>query len=126
MRVGVPVETKDGLRSRVSRHFGRARYLAILDVSDDEVTSIDFVELPESHGPGDLPALAAREGVNVMVTYGIGRRAIERFAAMGVEVVPGVTGSIGDVINGLTKGTLERDDDWIDVIRKERGRYGSE
>ncbi|NPA47503.1 MAG: dinitrogenase iron-molybdenum cofactor [Thermococci archaeon] len=120
MRIGVPVETNEGLESRVSRHFGRARYLAIADLTGDNFGEVRFVELPESHGPGELPSLAAREGVDVVVAYGIGGRALAAFSELGIDVITGVDGTLGDVLRGLAEGRIESDPGWAEVIKREK------
>jgi len=120
MRIGVPVETNEGLESRVSRHFGRARYLAIADLTGGNFGEVRFVELPESHGPGELPSLAARQGVDVVVVYGIGGRALAAFSELGIDVITGVDGTLGDVLRGLAEGRLESDPGWEEVIKRER------
>jgi len=88
MKICIPTMGKRGLDDSVGEHFGRVPTYTIVDLETDEVKVVPNV----SHhmgGQGDPPEIMAREGVNVMVCQGLGRRAISMFEGFGITVYIG-------------------------------------
>lgn len=85
MRIAIPLQ--DG---RLSAHFGRCEAYAFLDVDDGgrEITAQKVVESPP-HQPGVLPAWVSENGADVVITGGMGPRAVQLFQERGVDVVLG-------------------------------------
>ncbi|CAI1491909.1 Nitro_FeMo-Co domain-containing protein [Thermococcus nautili] len=112
LRIAVPLEGDD-FESEVSEHFGRARHFAIVDAEDGEIRDVRIVELPfEEHGPGDIPNFLRGQGVEVVLAYGIGRKAIAHFEALGVRVIPGIGGKARKAVEAFLRGTAESDPQW--------------
>ncbi|NJE84845.1 dinitrogenase iron-molybdenum cofactor [Thermococcus sp. CX2] len=120
MRIAVPIKDDSGLESEVCEHFGKARYFVFVDLEDGEIKGSEVVQVPfEEHSPGDLPEFIKQHGGEMVLAYGMGRRAIAYFNAMGVQVITGVSGKVRDVLEGLAKGTLKADPDW-----RSKGDFG--
>ncbi len=104
MKVVIPVLEDRGWDSPISEHFGHAPYFAIVDV---DAGSLQVVPnpLPE-HGPGDLPRWVASQGASVLVVRGIGRRAIDHFASLGIQVIRGADGTVRQIVEALKAGGL--------------------
>jgi predicted Fe-Mo cluster-binding NifX family protein len=102
MRVAVSAETKDGLDSVVSPHFGRCPYFVVVDLDREEVRAVRAVDNPyyAHHQPGQVPAFVHSLEANVMLTGGMGGRAIMFFQQFGIE---GVTGAYGTVRQSLER-----------------------
>ncbi|MBN1477315.1 chromosome partitioning protein ParA, partial [Candidatus Sumerlaeota bacterium] len=67
------------------------------------------------HEPGLLPRWLAGQGVNIVLTGGMGWRAIEMFQERGIDVVTGVTGGTPEqVILAHLSGTLSVTDNTCD------------
>ncbi|MFC2037819.1 NifB/NifX family molybdenum-iron cluster-binding protein [Chloroflexota bacterium] len=96
MRIAVSADNKNGLDSVVSPHFGRCAHFVLVDLDDHEVRGIQEVDNPyyQHHQPGQVPAFVDSLGANVMLTGGMGGRAIMFFQQFGIE---GVTGAYGTV-----------------------------
>lgn len=121
MRVAVPSTDDRGLESEISAHFGRAQYYTLVDIENGEIAGYKVVKCPFSeHGPGDIPNFLRSLGVNVIIAYGMGRRAQDFFNSMGIEVVTGAYGRIKDVIRAFLSGYLHLDEHWRD--REEFGQ----
>ncbi|ASI99036.1 NifB/NifX family molybdenum-iron cluster-binding protein [Thermococcus celer] len=119
MRVAVPAEDKEGLESNVSGHFGRAKYFVFADVEEGEIKNAEVVEVPfDEHGPGDLPNFIREHGGDVVLAYGMGRRAAEYFREFGVEVVTGAYGRVRDVVEAFIHQALEVDPHWKERIEE--------
>jgi predicted Fe-Mo cluster-binding NifX family protein len=96
MRIAVSAENTNDLESVVSPHFGRCPYFILVDLEAHDVKGVRGVDNPYygHHQPGQVPAFVHSLGANVMLTGGMGSRAIMFFQQFGVE---GVTGAHGTV-----------------------------
>ncbi len=109
MKIAIPSKTTEGLFAEVEEHFGRARIYTFIEIDEEgdpvaiEVEEVNF----EGHGPGEIPSWVKSHGADVVLTGGMGQRAIEFFRDMGIEVVTGVSGTIKDVIKEFLGGKLQ-------------------
>jgi predicted Fe-Mo cluster-binding NifX family protein len=108
MKIVVSAESNLGLDSQVAHHFGRCPFFAVVEVADKEVQSIDIIENPyfESHQPGQVPGLVKEKKADVMLSGGMGRRAIQFFNDFGIETATGATGTVQDAVNAYLAGKL--------------------
>jgi predicted Fe-Mo cluster-binding NifX family protein len=107
MKICIPTNGDKGLDDSVGEHFGRVPTYTIIDIDTNEVKVIPNV----SHhmgGQGYPPELLSREGVNVMVCRGLGRRAISMFEEIGIDVYIGASGSVKDAVDAFKQGKLQR------------------
>ena len=54
-----------------------------------------------------------KRGVEVVLAYGMGPRAIQFFESYGIRVVTGAKGEVGEVVEKFVKGELEIEKDWM-------------
>jgi predicted Fe-Mo cluster-binding NifX family protein len=108
MRIAVSAEANNGLDSPVSAHFGHAPCFILADVEDGEVKNVSSVDNPYhgNHQPGQMPAFLHQQGVDVMLSGGMGRRAIMFFEQYGIEAVTGASGSVGQTLQRYLDGQL--------------------
>ena len=90
----------------VSAHFGRCPSFTILDIEDGKVKKQETIANP-GHQPGLIPKFLNEEGVQCIITGGMGMRATGFFQEYGIETIVGIQGTISDVIKKLEEGTLE-------------------
>ncbi|MCA6213743.1 MAG: hypothetical protein PWP49_1418 [Thermococcaceae archaeon] len=125
MRIAIPAEDDKGLESKVSGHFGRAKYFVFVDVEENQIKGAEVVEVPfDEHAPGDLPNFVKEHGGSVVLAYGMGRRAIDYFNQLGIEVVTGAYGKIKDVVEAFIHQVLEVDPHWKEKIEREKEHGG--
>ena len=85
MRIAIPVV--DG---QLARHFGHCEEFMIFDVDPDAQSVGDATSLEAPpHQPGLLPEWLRRQGVDVVIAGGMGRRAQGLFVESGVDIVVG-------------------------------------
>ncbi|WP_297026482.1 NifB/NifX family molybdenum-iron cluster-binding protein [Thermoplasma sp.] len=111
MRILIPVLEKNGENSRVSPHFGRAPYLALISVSDRKITSVDFVAgegpHPEERSEEEKKAasLIHQKVIDlhpdIIVASRIGPRAYTDFNNAGIRVIAADGETISQVVNSL-------------------------
>lgn len=100
----VALPTSD--RVSVDEHFGHAKEFALYVVSGGAVTDVSFIT-PPPHEPGVLPRFLAAEGAHIIITGGMGQKAINLFKQNNVDVILGANGSLENNINDYLKGVLE-------------------
>jgi len=107
MKICIPTMGDSGLDNIVGEHFGRVPTYTIVNLDTNEVQVIANT----SHhmgGQGDPPEIMAREGVNIMVCRGLGRRAISMFEELGIDVYIGASGTVRDAIDAFKNGRLQK------------------
>jgi predicted Fe-Mo cluster-binding NifX family protein len=100
MRIAISADDWNGLDSVVSPHFGRCPHYILVDiefaVDGHEVQAVNAIDNPYygQHSPGVVPGFIHSQGANVMLTGGMGRRAIAFFEQLGIEAVTGASGTV--------------------------------
>ncbi len=109
MRIVVSADNSNGLDSVVSPHFGRCPHFVLVDLKDHDVTGVQVVDNPYygHHQPGQVPALINSLGANVMLTGGMGGRAIMFFQQFGIEGVTGAYGTVRQSVERYLGGQLK-------------------
>jgi len=108
MRIAISVENNNGLDSLVCQHFGGAPYFILVDLDGQEVKTVAGIENPYfgNHQPGQIPQLIHSHNASVMLTGGMGRRAIAFFDQFGVQPVTGATGTVRQAVQSYLDGRL--------------------
>lgn len=108
MRIAVSTEDNSGIDSRVSHHFGRCPYFALVDIEGQEVRGVRHIENPyfRQHQPGRVPAFIQSQGAEVMISGGMGRRALAFFEQYGIRPATGAAGSVREAIDQYLQGNL--------------------
>ncbi|MBU0492868.1 MAG: NifB/NifX family molybdenum-iron cluster-binding protein [Chloroflexi bacterium] len=109
MRIAVSADNKNGLDSVVSPHFGRCPYFILVDVAGQEIERVSAINNPyyNQHEPGQVPAFINSYDVNVMLTGGMGGRAVAFFRQFGIEPVTGAAGTVRQSLERYLGGTLQ-------------------
>lgn len=108
MRIAISADSNDGLNSTVAHHFGRCPYFVLADVEDGEVQDVNVIDNPyySAHQPGQVPGFIKEQGVDVMLSGGMGRRAIQFFEQYGIESATGATGTAGSALECYLGGDM--------------------
>ena len=109
MRIAVSADTKQGLDSVVSPHFGRCPHFILVDMDGHNVRAVEEVDNPfyGHHQPGQVPGFINSLGAGVMLTGGMGNRAIMFFQQFGIEGVTGAYGTVRQSVEGYLGGQLQ-------------------
>ncbi|KPJ63351.1 MAG: hypothetical protein AMS15_00655 [Planctomycetes bacterium DG_23] len=83
MKIAVPV-----IQGRVSPHFGRSDYFAFFDIEQGKLKAGERCN-PPPHAPGVIPKWLKEQETDVVITGGIGPRALDIFAQYGIKVLTG-------------------------------------
>jgi len=91
---------------KVSLHFGRAQQFTIIIVDKGKLIEKKVLTNP-GHYLGNIPKFINEEGAKIIISGGMGPKAIQYFKEFGIEVIIGVSGKINDIIKQILKGTLK-------------------
>ena len=108
MRIAVSVETNNELESVIAHHFGRCPFFAIVDLEGRDVKTVQVIDNPfyNGHQPGQVPGFINEQKANVMLSGGMGGRAIEFFQQFGIETATGADGTVRQALEKYLGGEL--------------------
>ncbi|MCD6238477.1 MAG: hypothetical protein J7K51_03990 [Thermotogae bacterium] len=100
MKICFTADQREGLESILSYHFGHCPYYIIVEVEGDRVKDVKSMPNPlvGEHNPGELPAFMREQGVDTIITGGMGPRAQQYFEDYGIRAVTGAYGRVRDVL----------------------------
>jgi predicted Fe-Mo cluster-binding NifX family protein len=109
MRIAVSSETNQGADSQVAHHFGRCPFFALVEVDGKEIQSVRVIDNPfyAAHQPGQVPGFIKEQGADVMLSGGMGGRAIQFFTQFDIEAATGASGTVGEAVACYLDGGLK-------------------
>ncbi|MCX6034718.1 MAG: NifB/NifX family molybdenum-iron cluster-binding protein [Chloroflexi bacterium] len=109
MKIAVTAENNIGLESVVAQHFGHAPFFILVDVENGEVTATQGVANPfaEAHQPGQIPGFIHQQKANVILSGGMGGRAIEFFKQLDIRAATGASGTVRQALENYLGGKLK-------------------
>ncbi len=108
MRIAISLETNNGLDSEVAHHFGRCPFFALVDLDGTDVQSVEVIDNPyyAGHQVGEVPKFIHSQNANVMLSGGMGGRAIQFFDQFGIKAATGATGTVRSALENYFGGEL--------------------
>ena len=108
MKIAVTAENNNGLESTVAQHFGHAPFFILVDVENEEVTATQGVANPfvDGHAPGQVPGFIKEQNADVMLSGGMGGRAIQFFEGVGIKAATGASGTVQQSLENYLGGKL--------------------
>jgi len=108
MRIAISAESNNGLDSTIAQHFGRCPYFAFVDIEGNEIKGINILENPffAGHEVGQVPGFIHEQGVDVMLSGGMGGRAIQFFTQFGIDTATGARGTVKEAVTEYLAGNL--------------------
>ena len=108
IRVAVSADDSNGLDSVVSPHFGRCPHYVFVDLEGQKVRQVSTSVNPYygKHSPGQVPKFIHQQRVDVMLTGGMGGRAIAFFQQYGIQAVTGASGTVRHALEQYLGGQL--------------------
>ncbi len=110
MKIAIPVDQNGVLDA----HFGHCRSFAIINVENNKISSVDYIN-PPPHEPGLLPGWLAEKGVTDILAGGMGRRALEIINRFGINAFVGAPRlNVKELVEGHLQGTLSLSANYCD------------
>jgi predicted Fe-Mo cluster-binding NifX family protein len=107
--VKIVIPVSDEGASSLSEHFGRAPFFAWFNVEGNQIVDRGVAKNDSEHfgGSGHPPERIAALGADVVVTFGMGMKAIEMFQERRIAVLEAISPSPMQNIVAYTSGLLK-------------------
>jgi predicted Fe-Mo cluster-binding NifX family protein len=107
-KIAISVLDTNGLDAKISPHFGRCPYFTLVEVQSNQVQTVESVANPffSNHQPGQVPGFINSLGAEVMLSGGMGRRAVAFFQNYGITPATGASGTAGETLKRYLAGEL--------------------
>jgi predicted Fe-Mo cluster-binding NifX family protein len=107
MKLCIPTETSEGRTAQVYGHFGSAPYFTIVDTEKDTVEIVDNANQHHAHGMCQPMGALTGKKVDVVVTGGMGARAVQKLNEGGIKVLRAVPGTVEEIVKQFKSKKLE-------------------
>ncbi len=109
IKLAIPVEDASGLKARLSQHFGRAPYFAVVELDENgKVLNLQMVPNKSEHfgGMGKPPEILMSLRPNAVIAYGMGPRALNMFQNVNIAVLQANKYIVQDIIDAYNRDEL--------------------
>jgi predicted Fe-Mo cluster-binding NifX family protein len=97
-----------GLDAVVDPRFGRCPYFVIVDTETMQHEAVPNTSSNIASGAGTQASQTiASKGAKAVLTGNIGPNAYQALSAAGIQIITGVTGTVGEVVTKYKKGELK-------------------
>ena len=111
MKICVPVEKNDGIKSKVYGHFGSAPFFALYDTESKELEIIDNTQKEHEHGSCNPVKAFEEKKIDAVFVAGIGRGAFEVLRSAGIKVCIANGKTLDDLLKIIKMKTFKEIDD---------------
>jgi len=107
MKICIPIETNEGLESKVFAHFGSAPIFLLYDTDKESFEVINNNDKRHVHGMCHPLKALENQNINAVVCAGMGARAVQKLNQGGIRAYRAIAGTVEDIIKRYTKSELE-------------------
>ncbi len=106
-RLAIPIDSSEGLTSRVNDHFAMSEYFVILDADNGIISSVDVLHCNEDKDEKKAASTLADNNVEVVLAGRIGSCMMRILQDRGVRMFSGAEGTAKDAFESYLRGTLK-------------------
>ena len=107
MKLCIPIETNDGLDSKLFDHFGSAAHFLVYDAEDNTFEIIDNSDKNHIHGMCHPLKVLESQVINAVVCRGMGARAVQKLNEGGIKAYKASGETVQEVVDKYEQGGLE-------------------
>ncbi len=110
VRIVIPVVDETGLNARLSEHFGRAPYFAVIELDEEgQVTNQRTAPNESEHfgGAGRTAHNILQLKPDAVITYGMGPRGLNAFQNIRIVVLRANANTVREIIDAYNNEELE-------------------
>ncbi len=107
MKICIPVESQNGLETKVFGHFGSAPYFLLYDTGTKAFEMINNHDQHHIHGMCHPLKALENKKIDVVVCAGMGARAVQKLNEGGIRAYKATEETVQEIINKYREGTLE-------------------
>lgn len=108
MKICIPTMDSNGLESRAHGHFGSAPFFAVVDTVTGEVGVGPNAGQQHRHGQCNPVSYVDTLKVDAVVCQGMGRRALEAFNHVNIDVMIASGETVGDILSEARDNKLRK------------------
>ena len=108
MRLCIPAADACGLDARAHGHFGSAPCFVLVDTESGAFSTLDNRRAEHRHGHCDPAGAIAGADVDAVLCHGMGRRALEKLSAAGIEVFTAAGDDVSSMLQAFRSGAAQR------------------
>lgn len=90
---------------KVTGHFGHCEAFIVFHADDKKIVKVETITSP-GHRPGFLPLFLAEQGIDVIISGGMGGGAVDLFNEKNIEVIIGAQGTAQEAAEAYLTGSL--------------------
>lgn len=109
MKICVPVEKNDGIKSKVYGHFGSAPFFAFYDTDIKKLEISDNTQKEHEHGSCNPVKAFEEKKIDAVFVAGIGRGAVGVLNSVGIKVYIAEYKTVEELLKNITKTFKEVD-----------------
>lgn len=100
LKIAIPTENNS-----LAKHFGRCEKYVFFEVEDNKIIN-KYEKISPQHAPSVIPEFLKEEETDLVITSGIGRKAIDLFQQFEIDIITGCSGDVDKIIKEYLAGTL--------------------
>ncbi|MFO7619605.1 MAG: NifB/NifX family molybdenum-iron cluster-binding protein [Thermoplasmata archaeon] len=110
IRIAIPSAAPGGLDAEMSSHFGHADNFTLIEIAGKDIVSTAVLpNIPHTQGGCMAPVNLLKEnGVDTIIVGGLGARPLMGFRQVGIRVMAGASGTVGNTIKAYMEGRLRQ------------------
>lgn len=106
MKICIPTHDDSGLDAALYDHFGSAPFFTLVDVDSARIEVIDNSDSGHQHGQCTPTGHLEGKQVDAVVCRGMGRRAVSRLLASGIDVLVADGRTVGETVTAARENRL--------------------
>lgn len=106
----VPSLDKDGLRGKISQHFGKTPYFVLINWEDEKIENVQVLESKAKHTGGSMTPgeFIAGSRASALLCGNLGPKAIQMLQNVGINVFVGASGTVVEAVQDWAEGKLKQ------------------
>lgn len=106
----VPSLDQEGLKSKISQHFGKTPYFVLIKYEDGKIENVQVLESQAKHTGGSMTPgeFIANSGAKTLLCGNLGPKAVQMLQNAGIEVFTGASGTVIEALQDWAEGKLKQ------------------
>ena len=106
----VPSLDQEGLKSKISQHFGKTPYFVLIKYEDEKIENVQVLESQAKHTGGSMTPgeFIVSSGAKTLLCGNLGPKAVQMLQNAGIKVFIGASGTVIEALQDGAEGKLKQ------------------